>query len=1140
MLGSIRIKFFIMMTVLCGASPLFAAYISGRGNTVDFPDAIARENVGAIAHWLGTRQSVSRNTLTRALLATIKAAVVPNEETRLEVVKRLLNEGAPIEEVDELGRTPLMLAINGGHIDIAKLLLERGASMKARSSQGTSIFEFVPRGNVALMQLLLDNKLAIEAQDKWGGTILQWAVSGDDVPMVALLLERGAKTEVRNGYSGETLLLLAVSYRFLDVVRLLLQANADIEAEDKRGNRALTIAFEKRNADADMVSLLLEYGASCTPQQIADFVDFAVSKGHEKMLQSLELRKFPVADLINKPTQNGETLLMQYVIRNNYSVVALLLNHGANPFVRDAAGFTVFDYVRGQQKNSKMFLLFIEKFPEQMRESKGSVSVSPDDIPLGKGNTPTEVHYRRFSAQIELEKNYGKVLENPIVQECIAKERVAYEQDKYVFYHGEPGKYRIYEYLLQELDDLVRSFGKTTRDFIFTRFFKDAAQEMTINEYIDTRPWRANEDPTKNVLLSASMALFGNIYNKTSCPWYYFSQNASATKIDLNPLFESIFERYGFDKAYIKSELLPLQQGALDSAGSLLQIIVPKNIVDKVVMLADVGYCVPWPDMVDPSCWDPQAISADRSRVIKQGRHTCIASIIDKYRTGAIPVDDTFQMRIFMNAAYGLNPNSGITFNLYSTLPEARLLRLKEQIHAIADKMFGQWLADLVMSADRPLIMSSEELRAMLKHYGKGDVARQTAFFEAFKKKLHVESEERKYEADKNPVQEMGHAVAQVAARVAHEEIISDARKGVGVRSDAARLKEYRPATIWQEYGDGKTVTKQDMRALYFKDCARDAIYNARIPEKTARVVRIATYNVHLWKDLSGNHAYQDILEVIAQIQADVLVLQEVLMFDEAQIKKDLAGLGYVYPPTFAPMDQIGGVQFGTMIVSKYPFVQPPSRIVYAANNQREKRNFINAKIRVSGDSIVSVYGTHLDVRDETGKTRELQVRELLEHVQKDEHDNIVLAGDWNAVRRSDYEYEVAGKSVWDMQTEQFLKRVEGRFELHEIPTNALQDIERNNFKDCFTAAGIAGPKYTVWSGTEVDFIFCAQKWNLSIDGCYLYFSAASDHLPVIMDVRIAKTKFAKERDRAPQGEKGQVQQAAEREEEEKKSAQQE
>ncbi|HEV2601989.1 MAG TPA: ankyrin repeat domain-containing protein [Candidatus Babeliales bacterium] len=1037
------------------------------------------------------------------------------KNNRFDAVKFFLDRHADIEASNQGGKTPLMEAVLWGNTDIAELLLQRGANIEAQDMEGnTPLLLAAKQGILKSLQLLLDKKANIEAFNKQGETALASAVMWGRQESTALLLARGANPKVKTA-DGDSLLISAIRGDSPAIAKQLLEVGVDIQAQDAKGLTALQLAILGKSQN--IIPMLLERGAFITEKDVRDILDLALFYSNENLLHALQMRGFK--DVINTPDARGELLLTQSIMKNDSNRVVFLIKQGANPYAQDATGFDAFDYVQAQNRKTEIFKFFKEQFPQEMVHREQADGSRAQFVSIEGGVTPTEIHYAQFREIIE--KKYENVLEDFVVQECIAKERIAYAQDNYVFYRAEPGKYRIYQYVIQEFDDLLRSFGKNKDSFVFTRFFKDAALEQTINEYIDTKPWAAHKiDPTKNVLLSTNIPLFGNVGTPGSCTWEYFKNNHEAeTWIELDTLFKRVFNLYGFDTRYIDQELMPLQEGGLERMASLQQIIIPKKIVDDVAMLAAVGYCVPWPTVVDPSCWDPEALSADRYGNGTRGRHTRIGSIIDNYRIKQIPIDDAYQARIFMNAAYGLNPASGITFNVYTRLPKSdtRIEKLKAQVRAITDKMFGEWFADQVMRDDRPLTMTGEELRAVLKNYGNGNVDRQNAFFDAFRKRKEQSGEDRKYEADISE-QEKGQAVAQVAARIAREDIRSGAReahvKEIEKTATAASLKEYVPASIWQEYAQGHELAKEGMAVLYSNDCVRDAFYNARIAKKTSRVARIATYNVHLWKDAIGVDAYQDILNVIAQIQADILVLQEVLMFDEAQIKKDLAALGYVYPPTFAPMDRIGGVQFGNMIVSKYPFVKPPFRTTYAANARDDQRNFINAHIQLPNGSIISLYGTHLDVWDETGAVREKQVRELLEHVQKDPHENIVLAGDCNAVRRSDYEYEVAGKSVWDMQTEQFLKRVPARLRLQEVPTQALQNIERAGFKDCFTAAGIAGPKYTVWTGTIVDFIFCAQKWNLPIDGCYIYFTAASDHLPVIMDVRIVKTKFAKELER--------------------------
>ena len=97
---------------------------------------------------------------------------------------------------------------------------------------------------------------------------------------------------------------------------------------------------------------------------------------------------------------------------------------------------------------------------------------------------------------------------------------------------------------------------------------------------------------------------------------------------------------------------------------------------------------------------------------------------------------------------------------------------------------------------------------------------------------------------------------------------------------------------------------------------------------------------------------------------------------------------------------------------------------------------------------------------------------------------------------------------------------------LQHVPTDTLDFIEQQGFQDSFTQAHtktfnrataskataqrdadahaqhakLSNPTYTVWTGTVVDFIFCSPEWNLPVES-YIYYSTASDHLPVIMDI---------------------------------------
>jgi len=323
------------------------------------------------------------------------------------------------------------------------------------------------------------------------------------------------------------------------------------------------------------------------------------------------------------------------------------------------------------------------------------------------------------------------------------------------------------------------------------------------------------------------------------------------------------------------------------------------------------------------------------------------------------------------------------------------------------------------------------------------------------------------------------------------------------------------PASMRRLANAGVGLSKPELIKQFFFDCQTLADQeNQAIPEHTPNngTVRIATYNVHFWqpagrvwkdaerggKDANNRRNFDKIMATIKSVNADILVLQEVRLFDTSLISQELKKLGYTFTK-FANTLHPTNKQFGNMIVSKYPIVESRIKTYDAEPKKRERRNYIKVKIALPGQQHISIYGTHLDVHDQSGKLRAQEVQELIETTQRANEPCMIL-GDFNSIRESDYQYTVKGKKVWDLLTRAHRKRV------HKgTPATALKRFEQNNFTDCFAKINQAAPKFTVWTGTSVDFIWFNQQWKLPIAGSYVHYSKASDHLPIITDVKISK-----------------------------------
>jgi ankyrin repeat protein len=76
------------------------------------------------------------------------------------------------------GTTPLFWAAAAGHVNVARLLIEKGASAKVASRHGiTPLHEAARAGHAEMAKLLMRHGASIHAKDCDGETPLDWAKS---------------------------------------------------------------------------------------------------------------------------------------------------------------------------------------------------------------------------------------------------------------------------------------------------------------------------------------------------------------------------------------------------------------------------------------------------------------------------------------------------------------------------------------------------------------------------------------------------------------------------------------------------------------------------------------------------------------------------------------------------------------------------------------------------------------------------------------------------------------------------------------------------------------------------------------------------------------------------------------------------
>jgi len=127
----------------------------------------------------------------------------------LDKLQRFVKTGTDINSEDKNGRTPLLRAVTGGHIDAVGFLIENGADVNTSDKQSRVPLVYALWAmNSDIVKLLLDKGADVQAKDKSGYTPLHWAVMMGSKESTELILEAGGDVRVEST-TGETPLDLA-------------------------------------------------------------------------------------------------------------------------------------------------------------------------------------------------------------------------------------------------------------------------------------------------------------------------------------------------------------------------------------------------------------------------------------------------------------------------------------------------------------------------------------------------------------------------------------------------------------------------------------------------------------------------------------------------------------------------------------------------------------------------------------------------------------------------------------------------------------------------------------------------------------------------------------------------------------------
>lgn len=165
------------------------------------------------------------------------------------------------------------------------------------------------------------------------------------------------------------------------------------------------------------------------------------------------------------------------------------------------------------------------------------------------------------------------------------------------------------------------------------------------------------------------------------------------------------------------------------------------------------------------------------------------------------------------------------------------------------------------------------------------------------------------------------------------------------------------------------------------------------MPRAPDRGIRIATYNVHACIGIDGRHDPRRIGEVISEIDADVVALQEfscpadvALETHSPLVLESLDGYACALGPTLVRREE----HFGNVLLSRHP-IRELARLDLSVS-RREPRGALAATIEIAGQDL-HVVATHLGLR--FGERRS-QVERILSHVESLHTAFFAVLGDFN------------------------------------------------------------------------------------------------------------------------------------------------
>ncbi|XP_048588484.1 uncharacterized protein LOC116619849 isoform X3 [Nematostella vectensis] len=180
-----------------------------------------------------------------------------------DIVEHLLENGAEVDSLNNQLNTPFFLATESLHKDIGQLLIEWGTDVKRRNRNSKTAFDLMRHYEL---------KIFWEAKSQQWAELVPRLISGDLNALADVIAAHHRRETVMASLksrcvSGSTLLHTAAFFGAIHIIKLLLEAGANIDCVDHDGNTPLHVKCYGETGeptDLECIEKMLMKGAPLT------------------------------------------------------------------------------------------------------------------------------------------------------------------------------------------------------------------------------------------------------------------------------------------------------------------------------------------------------------------------------------------------------------------------------------------------------------------------------------------------------------------------------------------------------------------------------------------------------------------------------------------------------------------------------------------------------------------------------------------------------------------------------------------------------------------------------------------------------------------------------------------------------------